>query len=237
MKQNTEVAQRRSALKPSSIIVFLLISLSFPSIVRSSSTGISCNVDADCKEKLLTPGSSFCDKNGYCTNPFEEGCLKAMGETYGKKNLTRIEEVFDVVRVCNSDDERRGDKSMCRDPDLAKYFKYDEMRIVSAGWNTIMLHSLMIQILLTEVAGVPATIEQGFKRATSTGKGSFYDRECHQPHGDYEFDHWKTALPKSVEVKGDCSKTEDACAHINPDAAEFFDKWMIDKFLKGTYFS
>ena len=193
--------------------------------------GISCSTDDDCKSKLelLTPGVSVCEE-GECTNPFEQGCLKAMGEVYGKKNI-RVPAAFDQVRICNSDDDViPGNKDWCRQPTWAEVLTYDEVRMAPANWESAIFNSWIYQILLTELLEVPATLENGDGKR---GAGSFYDRNRNFVYTTSAFEKTiHTTLWEADRLDGDCSKSEVPCAHIMP---EVWDAGLISPELHGEY--
>jgi hypothetical protein len=72
--------------------------------------------------------------------------------------------------------------------------------------------SWVFQILLSEVLGVPTTIEGGSIRRDS--RYSFYDEESRfvVPEKAY----YNNALVEADDYDGDCSKTVKPCAHMMP---------------------
>ena len=191
----------------------VLLALNLP---RSVQAGVPCSSNIDCKSKLVTAGDSVCE-DGFCTNPFQSGCLKTMAKQYGKKKKFRIPGAFDKIRICNSDDDNSiKDESVkaeyCRQPD---YFSYDEVRISPSNWESAIIISWVYQILLTELLDVPATMEHG---DGISGRGSFYDRKNNFVYVKSAFEkEIHTTLWKSDELEGDCSKTTEPCAHILPE--------------------
>ena len=74
------------------------------------------------------------------------------------------------------------------------------------------------QIILSEIYGVPATIEGGFGKP-NTGV-SFYDRASRVVLPDFyqENSFWPVdQLLEADRVNGDCSMTEKACSHVMPE--------------------
>ena len=221
-------------------------SISFAIVTLSTFIGVvqpyvACTTTEECQKKLITPGVSICD-NGYCTNPFQQGCLKAMGEKYGKKNLTRVKNVFDEIRICNSDDiilnedgaeEYPQDENYvsCRKPYWKKFFEWDEIRIANSDWGTAVLFSYLFQIILTEVVEVPASIEQGVEFREY---GSFYDYHTNLIYGNYGNGSELEAILEASRVDGDCRKTERPCAHLIPDVSEY-DQY-VKNLLQGEEF-
>lgn len=197
------------------LVVSIATILCFAPLTRASFPGVDCTTDNDCGESQgLIRGFSAC-VNSTCTNPFEQGCLNVMSEKYGKKK-TRFPSMFEETRICNSNDA--GGEKRCRKQKLVDYFHYDEVRIAPSNWEGAIVAGWIYQILLTEMLEVPATMENGSKEKNLNGKGSFYDRynAFVFPSGGYESGIHET-LWESVKLQGDCTKTEEPCAHILPD--------------------
>ena len=81
-------------------------------------------------------------------NPLVSGCLRAkLGSEWR-------------VRVCNSDDANNNSTSPqghCSVPD----FNYPEIRIAPGNWESSIFQAYITQIVLSEILGVPATLESG----------------------------------------------------------------------------
>jgi len=124
------------------------------------------------------------------------------------------------MRVCNSDDATIIENSDCVKP----IFPYDEVRIASGNWESSILVGWVYQILLSEVFGVPVTIETGSfdegygEISKRQHDGSFYDTESRFDYPDqvYPVDQ----LVEADRVGGDCSLTNKPCAHILPEVWE-----------------
>ena len=69
------------------------------------------------------------------------------------------------------------------------------------------------QILLSEVFGVPVTIEMG--DGTSRQDGSFYDSESRFVYPDHVYP--VEDLIEADRFDGDCTLTDKPCAHILPE--------------------
>ena len=191
------------------LLVLAAANFSSDCTAHAAEVGISCSTDSDCGEsKGLIRGVSVCE-DGKCTNPFEEGCLTAMGDKYGKKDI-RFVNAFKKTRICNSDDETQ---ERCRDK--VGTLAYDEVRIAPSNWESAIFMSWIYQIVLTEMMEVPATMKyQDGKK----GAGSFYDRTNGFDIGDSDNPpNFSEALVKADSLEGDCSKTDKPCAHILPD--------------------
>ena len=210
------------------IYAFLLNFLYISQILRTNVVAdIACNSTSDCHRILIAPGVSICE-NGFCTNPFEQGCLKAMGGKYGKKNITRIKHLFDNVRICNSDDKEALVNSedldnkheikdwTCRKPNWLEHIQWDEVRIGNMPWGTAIAFSWLFQIILMEFLEVPATIEHGIYYAP--GEGSFYQRtNVEVVYASYVGSDQMDLILETHNVEGDCRKSENPCAHVLPE--------------------
>ena len=200
-----------------------LISFTF-FLPHSTFSFIRCNITEDCIATLVEPGTSICE-NGFCTNPFELGCLKVMSEKYKTKNLTWIKNIeFDKIRICNSDDEGRNSTSSdsrlpCRKADWAEYFDMGEVRIGSSISLSSLYLSWIMQIVLTEILEVPTTLEHFVEDLLGTG--SFYDRDLYYPHRfATETGLELSAIAQAYEVV-DCRLTNEPCAHVLPDVSDY----------------
>lgn len=171
--------------------VFLILILHFQVITAINICNVTedCGVDSECE-------------NGKCTNPFEMGCLRYMAKRDGN-----IEKEF-RIRACNSDDKALNSTN-CRVPN----FDYVETRISLQNWDMAIAFAWIYQILLSEVLGVPTTLE--FGEGKRDGVLSFYERDAQYkyPSASYPMDQLETAHL----VNGDCEKTTAPCSHIMPD--------------------
>jgi len=90
-------------------------------------------------------------------NPFAKGCLHARSVPGAK------------MRVCNSDDPPDASRwGHCRLPS----YPQDEIRLLNAGWESVVFENWILQILLSELNDVPTSIELG---DFSDSKVNFYD--------------------------------------------------------------
>mmetsp|Transcript_28694 Transcript_28694/g.57251 ORF Transcript_28694/g.57251 Transcript_28694/m.57251 type:complete len:909 (-) Transcript_28694:96-2822(-) len=172
------------------ITLLLIISLS------PAGASIVCEDDDVCIEKYRA--GSKCVR-GLCSNPFVSGCLQRY---LGKDKYPNI-------RVCNSEDPPNAtDNGIC----FESPFGYDEIRILSANWESSMFSAWIMQIVLSELAGVPSTIESG----SSTRNFNFYDPENSFSYGTmtYDYDALRTA-----STYPDCRDAPSgvSCAHVLPE--------------------
>jgi len=164
--------------------------------VQLSWASIPCQDDGMCVEKYRTGSKCVA---GLCSNPFESGCLhRYLGA-----------DKFSKLRVCNSNDPPNAAESkIC----LNSPFDYDEIRILSGNWESSMLLAWVMQIVLSELAGVPSTIESGSPERNF----NFYDSKNSFDFGTmlYDYDALRTAYKYS-----DCRKSpsDQSCAHVLPE--------------------
>jgi len=184
-------------------IVILTLSLQ----VGKSSAIFSCTSSSDCIKRFQSAGDSVCI-DGECTNPFERGCLQAMDKIYKKEELKTYD-----YRVCNSNDIKSGSE-WCLAADIA----YDEVRIAPSNWESSIVNSWIMQIILSEMLHVPTVIENG---DGVNGPGSFYDNTSKVIFVDstYESNIHET-LVEADRVGGNCIDTIEPCAHVLPEVWE-----------------
>ena len=132
--------------------------------ILSAEAVVTCTDTSEC-ESILRSGSKC--SSGVCTNPFHNGgCLALKGIT---NNI--FDDVHKApVRVCSSnDDPSSAELGFCRPPDLQ--LGYTEIRILSQNWESSFFSTWIVQVLLSEILGVPTSVETG-----SPGKSvDFYD--------------------------------------------------------------
>jgi hypothetical protein len=151
-----------------------------------------CNV-------LLLPTVSSSDLVA-STNPFERGCLFTKGLT-------------SQLRVCNSEDTLPDaiERGICREHDI----DYMEIRIYSDNWESILFEAWILQILLSELLGIPSTVEPG----SANGALNFYNSQALMEFGEPGSD---AALQRAYEI-GDCrnanrnAESYQPCTHIDPE--------------------
>ena len=178
------------------LLLSFLVSISCLSLVQAA---LPCTSTAQC-EAVLRPGSQCIDSS--CTNPYHQGgCL-----------AQRLPG-WDRIRVCHSEDTPEAQLlGYCRqpDPDL----DYTEIRVLTQNWESAFFQSWVVQIVLSEILGIPVTLESG----TPTDHVDFYDSASKLGYGaSYDY----AALQRANEAK-DCRlvKKEDeqgnyqSCAHV-----------------------
>ena len=138
-------------------------------------------------------------------NAYAKGCL------YAKlQNWTSL-------RVCNSyDPPNAAEKGICRLSDFQE--EYLEIRIAAGNWFSATALGWLTQIVLSEVLGVPSTMEAG---------GVEYSRDFYDAQGrvDYDQPARETMLVEARKLEdSDCrnipkKKGDDyvACAHFTPE--------------------
>ena len=197
----------RCSFLPKSLLLVLL---------AASSPVESCQNNAECEE-LFGKGSLCLEKEGHCSNPFASGCLYQDAKHSEKK------------RVCNSLDPIDAvERGICRKPP----FDYMEIRIFANNWESSIITAWLMQILLSELLDVPATIETGTPEAVA----DFYDPQNRFQLGTSQDTH---ALENSLFLR-DCTKairdnTEDyqSCAHVIPEVWDASTPWTLDFVADG----
>ena len=162
-------------------------------------TGVSslveCSSSTECESSV---GSGSECREGSCSYPFEAGCLR--------QKLPW----FDKMRVCNSDDQENS--TTCRKPDFDQYM---EIRIYGAEWESRAYISWLLQIMLSEVLGVPTTVDSG----VPGNKLSFYDPSNGE---DFGINGQYRAMERASAIT-DCrfaSRSADdyeVCSHFAPE--------------------
>ena len=132
----------------------------------------SIAIAATC-EVLLRKGSNHQD--GFCTNLFERGCLRAMlgNIALSQKHSRQSADDYSVdelvmkawrcgllsaPRTCNSEDAPQAAKQgLCS----KNVNDYAEVQLLSQNWKSAFVLSWMMQIIYSELLEVPSTIKTG----------------------------------------------------------------------------
>lgn len=203
--RTSTVLSSSSRTKPRSTLL-LLLSLVLLLLLTPSHAAIACHGNHSLCEERLRPGSYCDDDSGHCTNPFAGGCLRSV---LGEEKALRY--TAQRYRACNSDDNADG-SSECSSHD-DNYLLYPEIRISNGNWESSMFLAWIFQILLSELLGVPATIE-----TSSEDNGSFYDLQNRFTYATrtYNWDGLKIPL---ATPNGDCRQAdpEEYCTHVVPE--------------------
>ena len=147
-------------LLPALVVVLLLLG-------GGVQAAVPCTVDSDCHE--LQGPESACNVTGpgggkVCSNPFLSGCLYQRLPGWDQK------------RVCNSEDSPETIKGgFCEPPQ----FDYMEVRMTSGNWESITFNAWVLQIVLSELLGVPTTLEPG----QPSTRINFYDEWASVEYG------------------------------------------------------
>lgn len=153
---------------------------------RVASSAVPCTEETAEECESLAGNGSFCrTEDGFCSNPFEQGCLYRMLPGWNKK------------RVCNSDDpEDAEERGICRKPPI----DYTELRIWAGNWESINFEAWILQIILSELLDAPTTLETGL----DDKKMSFYDPVNSFQYGTSR-DSGQAAMDTAFKYGGDCS--------------------------------
>ena len=192
------------------ILLFCNIGMVQP---QSFTTAISCQTDSDCKTEVGLYSS--CRPGGICsTNPYEQGCLFRHG-------------LVEKMRICNSeDDPNAAAQGLCRLADI----KYPEVRLYSPNWESAIMETWILQIILSELLDVPTSTETGLHDA----KTNFYN---HWQALDLGIQDVVTALETASIIGGDCElahrdeKNYEPCAHVMTEIWDGREQWRnLDLF-------
>jgi len=210
---------------------------------------VPCN-DAGTCEELLWKGSNCQD--GFCTNPFERGCLRAMlgndgfSQKYSRQSAddSSVDELdmeawrrrlLSAPRTCNSEDgPQAAEQGLCSE----NVNDYAEVRLSSQNWESAFVLSWMMQIIYSELVGVPSTIETGvFEKNVN-----FYDETNRMDYGQAtRYEMFQRAYDAAG---GDCSIYNEAnkeaggddylpCAHAVMEVWSTNDE-LLDVQKKGV---
>ena len=124
---------------------------------------------------------SYAD-NYITSNPYYSGCLhqfqqqrqQELQQTRHGEHVTLngpTTSIYYNARVCNSNDElpEAVEMGYCRLPEFPEYNM--EIRIATGNWDSATMLGWLAQILLSEILGVPSTIESGMYGSSR----DFYD--------------------------------------------------------------
>ena len=116
-------------------------------------------------------------------------------------------------RVCNSNGIKSGNKCC-----LVANFIYDEICIAPSNWESSIVNSCIMHIILSEMLHIPIVIENG---NGVNGPESFYDSTSKVIFMDliYESRIHKT-LVEADRVGGNFIDTIEPCAHVLPEVWE-----------------
>ncbi len=173
---------------------------------RGALAALACTKNKECIE-ALRQGSECVD--GFCSNPFRTGCLRTMGisikQPIGGQRSLSVSHTTDTnlpKRSCNSDDPDE------RDCEKNLDFQYPQVRIHNGNWESSIFFAWILQILLMEVLGAPATV--GLTSET-TSASSFYS-----PTNTLEYS--SAAYPFSaLKDARACHLHKNECAQVLPE--------------------
>lgn len=187
-------------------LLILAVAITSNSIVPVDAK-LVCSSTKECEDQLRI-GSECVD--GFCSNPFVEGCFKTMLGSLSEEELAERNLASEVLgaldgRVCNSDDEEEdGSSPVC----LPNEFDYFEIRVHNANWESSIFLAWIMQIMLMEVLQVPVTVG---RNSGVTEISSFYSPENTMAYssGPYAWD--------ALRVEDDCENTDEDCVDVLPE--------------------
>ena len=200
---------------------------------------IACNTSYNPCELLLYSGSEC--RNGFCSNPFEKGCLTTvLHEDFGDEISVGGKEALlpslarrirNQIRVCNSEDPPDAvTRGACVDHTTLEHSLFDaytEVRILSQNWESAFFSAWLMQILLSEILQVPTSIESGkadvklnFYSATNEfgyGRSSVFEAleaATAAPNGDCTRIGETTDTPTTAAPTAEGDDGYQACGHV-----------------------
>lgn len=202
---------------------------------------VECTTNEAC-EAAFWKGSEC--RKGICSNPFEQGCLYNMLQDEEDMLPSLAKRLQSQVRVCNSEDPPNAaqiglcvdhstmasfgnsvDGEMEKDDAVGNmYSDYGEVRILSQNWESGFFSAWILQIILSEILQVPATIETG----VATAHLNFYSPTNDFGYGiSNDFDAIRTAnkaphsdctlLQKQNQQQLQSDEDYVACGHVIPE--------------------
>ena len=169
---------------------------------------LSCSSTEECEQSLKIGSKCV---NGFCSNPFVEGCFKSeLGSRTDEELEDMAPEILRALdgRVCNSDDIKYGLEEGEPTPCLVNEFDYFEIRIHNGNWESSIFVAWIMQIMSMEVLKVPVTIGLN---SNLTKKSSFYS-----PENVLEYSRNPYAW-EAMHIDVDCANTDEDCVDIMPE--------------------
>lgn len=197
-------------MEAASILYLLIAGITFSSFLSVGNAEVPCTSDEMCQISYNT-SDSFClpDKQT-CSNPFRNGCLKAM-------NISRYR---DGMRICNSNDDLTNVTELSSDDSRdasnsagckVSEFPYLEIRIHQGDWESSYFLAWIYQIVLMELVGVPATVGL---TGEMTKLSDFYAMENQLQFSPLTYS--PEGLIRSNQANG-CNQVEEECVHVLPE--------------------
>jgi hypothetical protein len=225
MKAKRSVINGGRLLRSLLLPLMLLVTLARETDATGTSSpmndySLDCEVDSDCRVKFGETSTCMVrqpEQPNLCTNPLSNGgCLYNKIANWPRK------------RVCNSQDPPGAlAQGLCIEPAL----DYTEIRIQSQNWESAIVVTYLMQILLSEMLGVPVSIETSFH----DDRTSFYDQEMRLQFG---FSDDLEAMRRGHQVK-DCvlsTLTLDGytpCSHVISEAWGSH-RWALELVSEGV---
>lgn len=157
------------------------------------------------------------------TNPFFSGCFHQRKPDWTKKRTCSVREAALLKQLRHN----QNDPPLCDPPAFEEYM---EIRIGAGNWDSATALSWLLQIVLSEIVGVPVSIET----AASTSSRDFYDVNGARIDNDSGVNP-TVALAKATAVQ-DClavtqNKRKQSQGEYAPCAHFITEAWGIDEYL------
>jgi hypothetical protein len=132
--------------------------------------------------------------------------------------------LVEKMRICNSeDDPNAAAQGLCRLADI----KYPEVRLYSPNWESAIMETWILQIILSELLDVPTSTETGLHDA----QVNFYN---HWEALDLGAQMIATSLETAALLGGDCELANSGetnyqpCAHVVTEIWESRELWDVN---------
>jgi 7 transmembrane sweet-taste receptor of 3 GCPR len=172
---------------------------------------IPCNNSDICQKTLLS--GSECLPTGFCSNAYYKGGCLANHKLNINQNNNNNMTTKNIIRVCTSADPPEAETLGYCIPN--EHWNYTEIRLMGNNWESIFFETWIVQILLSEILGVPTTVDTGMADTVV----DFYNYEGRMEYGKgYDWD----AIRMATQVQ-DCRSIQQAdnaedyksCAHVS----------------------
>ena len=140
---------RERVLTPVLLIIAMTTHITLNAVVQVNAM-LSCSSTEECEQSLKIGSKCV---NGFCSNPFVEGCFKSeLGSRTDEELEDMAPEILRALdgRVCNSDDIKYGLEEGEPTPCLVNEFDYFEIRIHNGNWESSIFVSWIMQIMSME---------------------------------------------------------------------------------------
>jgi hypothetical protein len=123
--------------------------------------------------------------------------------------------------VCNSDDARDAEAlGLCVAPEFEGYM---EVRMTAGNWETSFFNAWLLQILLSEILGVPTTLEPGMPKT----RINYYDTTGAVEYGEIQ----NTRAFENAHKYTDCRHLTEHNQNLDDDADPYTEYEPCSNFI------